>query len=71
MKNILPEKFNIIVNISPKKLQDVGKVKRAQAQNYKNSSSLPPLDKAFLFEKELDIPMPLWIELREYRQGAK
>ncbi len=68
MKKLELVKFNIIINTSPTKLQEVAKVKRAQAQNYKNSSSLPPLNKAYLFEEELNIPMGLWVELKKYRK---
>ncbi len=69
MKIKLPKKFHIIAETSPRTFQKLGKVQRAQAQNYKAGITLPPLEKAYIFEKELNIPMSLWIELKQYKES--
>lgn len=67
MKNINDEKFDIIINISPAKLQDAVNISRSMAQKYKSSSFMPPLEKAYVLERKLNIPMQMWVELKNYR----
>jgi len=61
----------LIKNIKTIELANLAGVGRNMAEKYKNSSSLPPLDKAILFEDKFNIPPRAWVDIKKFKDAQK
>jgi len=71
MKINLDETSILINNIKTIDLANLVGVGRNMAEKYKNSSNLPPLEKAILIEDTFGIPARSWVDLKKQKENIK
>jgi predicted transcriptional regulator len=71
MKINLEKTLILIKNIRTIEIAKLVGVSRNMAEKYKNSSSLPPLDKAILIEDTFNIPARAWVDIKKFKNEQK